>query len=90
MAAIFDEDGEAAFRALERAAAEAAMRRERVVIAAGGGAFAEPATRAVLAAGAHDGLAPLRAARAAGPHPRRRQSPAGPQSCDNRRTFAPT
>ena len=52
VAAIFDQDGEAAFRALEHAAAVAAMRRAKVVIAAGGGAFAEPATRAVLEAGA--------------------------------------
>ena len=52
VAAIFDEEGEDAFRARERAAAEAAMRRERVVIAAGGGAFTEPATRTVLEAGA--------------------------------------
>ena len=52
VAAIFDSDGEAAFRALERAAAVDAMRHPRAVIAAGGGAFAEPATRAVLEAGA--------------------------------------
>jgi shikimate kinase len=52
VAAIFDADGEEAFRALEQAAAREVMRRPRVVIAAGGGAFAQPATRAVLAAGA--------------------------------------
>ena len=52
VAAIFAEEGEAAFRARERAAAEGAMRRERVVIAAGGGAYAEPATREILEAGA--------------------------------------
>jgi shikimate kinase len=52
VAEIFDGDGEAAFRALELDAAREAMRRERIVIAAGGGAFAQDATRAVLSAGA--------------------------------------
>lgn len=52
VAALFDEQGEAAFREAEHAAAVEAARRERVVIAAGGGAFVSEATRAVLSAGA--------------------------------------
>jgi shikimate kinase len=52
VAEIFAADGEAAFRALEHAAASLAARRSRVVIAAGGGAFIPPATRAVLREGA--------------------------------------
>lgn len=52
VAAIFDEDGEEAFRALERAAASEAARRERLVVAAGGGAFVDPRTRALLREGA--------------------------------------
>jgi shikimate kinase/3-dehydroquinate synthase len=52
VAGIFETDGEAAFRALELDAAREAMRGERVVIAAGGGAFAHEETRAALAAGA--------------------------------------
>jgi len=39
---IFATDGEAAFRAAERAAAERAGRRERLVLATGGGAFTVP------------------------------------------------
>ncbi len=49
---IFERDGEPAFRESERGAAEEASSRERVVIAAGGGAFADERTRAVLRAGA--------------------------------------
>ena len=52
VAEIFAKDGEAAFRALELDAAREAMRGERVVIAAGGGAFAQEETRAALSAGA--------------------------------------
>ena len=49
---IFATDGEAAFRAAERAAAERARRRERLVLATGGGAFTVPETRRVLQRGA--------------------------------------
>jgi shikimate kinase len=49
---IFATDGEAAFRAAERAAAERAGRRERLVLATGGGAFTVPETRRVLQQGA--------------------------------------
>ena len=48
IAEIFREQGEPAFRALEREVAEEATRQARTVFAAGGGAFAEPATREVL------------------------------------------
>jgi shikimate kinase len=49
---IFAKDGEAAFRAAERAAAERASTRERLVLATGGGAFTIPETRKVLQLGA--------------------------------------
>ena len=49
---IFATDGEPAFRAAERAAAERASTRERLVLATGGGAFTVPETRRVLQAGA--------------------------------------
>ncbi|HYU42601.1 MAG TPA: shikimate kinase [Vicinamibacteria bacterium] len=49
---IFATDGEAAFRAVERAAADRAGRRERLVLATGGGAFTVPETRRVLQRGA--------------------------------------
>jgi shikimate kinase len=49
---IFATDGEAAFRAAERAAAERASSRERLVLATGGGAFTVPETRSVLQRGA--------------------------------------
>ena len=49
---IFATDGEAAFRAAERAAAERAVRREGLVLATGGGAFTVPETRRVLQQGA--------------------------------------
>jgi shikimate kinase len=52
VAAIFREQGEAAFRAAEHAAAVELARRRFVVIAAGGGAFVSPDTRAALSAGA--------------------------------------
>jgi shikimate kinase len=52
VAEIFDRGGEEAFRALELEEARRAMRGERVVIAAGGGAFAREETRAVLSRGA--------------------------------------
>jgi shikimate kinase len=48
VAEIFRERGEAAFRAEELAAAREAGRRGRCVIAAGGGAFAQDATREAL------------------------------------------
>ena len=52
VADIFAASGEAAFRRAERAAAQRVMARTRMVVAAGGGAFAQPDTRAVLQAGA--------------------------------------
>jgi shikimate kinase len=52
VAAIFREHGEAAFRAAEHQAAVELQHRRFVVIAAGGGAFVAPGTRAVLSAGA--------------------------------------
>jgi shikimate kinase/3-dehydroquinate synthase len=52
IAEIFAEQGEAAFRGLEEAEARALREETRVVIAAGGGAFAEPRTRALLREGA--------------------------------------
>jgi shikimate kinase len=48
VARLFDERGERAFRALEREAALEASGLERLVLAAGGGAFAEPETREAL------------------------------------------
>jgi shikimate kinase len=48
---IFATDGESAFRTAERAAAERAVRRERLVLATGGGAFTVPETRRVLQQG---------------------------------------
>ena len=45
---IFIEDGEAAFRALERVAVERAVRTHQGVLALGGGAVLDPATRALL------------------------------------------
>ena len=52
IAAIFREQGEEAFRALEREEARAIGSLTRCVIAAGGGAFAQPETRAILQQGA--------------------------------------
>jgi len=49
---IFASQGEPAFRELERQAAEAAGELKDHVVAAGGGAFAQPATRAALRSGA--------------------------------------
>lgn len=49
---IFDSRGEPAFRELERHAAEALAELTEHVVAAGGGAFAQPATRAALRSGA--------------------------------------
>jgi shikimate kinase len=49
---IFASLGEPAFRELEREAAAAAGELREHVIAAGGGAFAQPATRALLRSGA--------------------------------------
>lgn len=51
IAAIFRDSGEPAFRAEERGAAQESVARERRVIAAGGGAFADPETREILKAG---------------------------------------
>ena len=48
IADLFRDQGEPAFRALELEVAEEAASRPRLVIAAGGGAFAQPATREVL------------------------------------------
>jgi shikimate kinase len=52
VAEIFQERGEAWFRAQERALAGQTRELERHVIAAGGGAFADPDTRGLLRAGA--------------------------------------
>ncbi len=52
IADVFRDEGEPAFRALELAVAEEAASREHLVIAAGGGAFAQPATREILQQGA--------------------------------------
>jgi shikimate kinase len=46
--ALFAEEGEAAFRRIEREAAEEAQGLDRHVVAAGGGAFVHPATRTAL------------------------------------------
>ena len=46
---IFVEDGEAAFRALERGAVAAALSEHDGVLALGGGAVVDPDTRALLA-----------------------------------------
>lgn len=51
IAELFRDRGEPAFRELERAAALEAMRQARLVLAAGGGAFAQPATREALQKG---------------------------------------
>ncbi len=51
IAELFRDRGEPAFRELERAAAQEAMRHRHLVLAAGGGAFAQPATREVLRKG---------------------------------------
>jgi shikimate kinase len=52
VAEIFRGQGEASFREREARLARALGERERLVIAAGGGAFATPATREALQAGA--------------------------------------
>ncbi len=52
IADVFRDQGEPAFRALELEVAEEAASRPRLVMAAGGGAFAQPATREVLKRGA--------------------------------------
>jgi shikimate kinase len=52
IAAIFRDDGEEAFRALEREEARTLCGLPRRVVAAGGGAFARPETRALLQEGA--------------------------------------
>jgi shikimate kinase len=52
VAEIFGRRGEAFFRAEEARVAAALRGRERLVVAAGGGAFATPATREALQAGA--------------------------------------
>jgi shikimate kinase len=48
IAEVFRDQGEPAFRALELEVAEEVASRPRLVIAAGGGAFAQPATREIL------------------------------------------
>jgi shikimate kinase len=53
IAELFEERGEAAFRAEELAVARELGTGERRVIAAGGGAFAQPATREALQDGAY-------------------------------------
>jgi len=52
VAGIFKEQGEAAFRVAEREAAQSIQSEPRLVVAAGGGAFAEAATREALSQGA--------------------------------------
>ena len=52
IAEIFREDGEEAFRELEREEALAVSRLAERVVASGGGAFARPETRAILQKGA--------------------------------------
>jgi shikimate kinase len=52
VASLFAERGEAAFRELERNEARAVAALSEVVVATGGGAFAQEATRAVLQQGA--------------------------------------
>jgi shikimate kinase len=52
VAEIFRERGEPFFRAEEKRAADAARALERHVVAAGGGAFVQPATRELLREGA--------------------------------------
>lgn len=52
IAEIFAEQGEAAFRGLEEREARALREETRVVVATGGGAFAQPRTRALLQEGA--------------------------------------
>jgi shikimate kinase len=49
IAEIFVEDGEPAFRALERAAVATAVAEHDGVLAVGGGAIGDPTTRALLA-----------------------------------------
>ncbi|MFH9085215.1 shikimate kinase [Streptomyces sp. Ru62] len=49
IAEIFVDEGEAAFRALEKAAVRAALAEHRGVVALGGGAVLDPDTRALLA-----------------------------------------
>jgi shikimate kinase len=52
VAEVFRERGEPGFRAEERAVAEEVAKRTRCVVAAGGGAFAQPETREILRRGA--------------------------------------
>jgi shikimate kinase len=52
VAELFERDGEAAFREEERRLAAELAARTELVVAAGGGAFAQEATRAALRAGA--------------------------------------
>lgn len=52
VAEIFRTRGEPFFRDLERRAADAARALDRHIVAAGGGAFVQPATRALLREGA--------------------------------------
>jgi shikimate kinase len=52
IAEIFRDDGEEAFREMEREEARALSRLVERVVAAGGGAFARPETRALLQEGA--------------------------------------
>ncbi|WP_199924801.1 shikimate kinase [Streptomyces sp. NRRL WC-3725] len=49
IAEIFVDEGEAAFRALEKSAVRAALTEHRGVVALGGGAVLDPDTRALLA-----------------------------------------
>ncbi len=77
IAALFRERGEAAFRALEEDAARSVASLSDTVVAAGGGAFAAPATRALLRQGALTRVAAVQPRGRAAPGPDRRQ----PSAC---------
>lgn len=51
IAAVFDEEGEAAFRLVERSEIERACRGERQVLSLGGGATVDPISRALVREG---------------------------------------
>ena len=75
IAAIFQEQGEAAFRELELEESRAVASLTRVVVATGGGAFAQDATRDALQRGASHRLAAVQPRGRASPSPARRQPP---------------
>ena len=77
MARLFQERGEAAFRALEQEEARAVSALSGVVVATGGGAFAQEATRALLQQGRAHGLAAVQPGVRPAAAAARRQPPAG-------------